>query len=575
MSTRTRLAFLLSFLLFIAVVLINAYTLRKMQAFTQQVDRTQDVITQLERVSNYLKSAEIFSPAYARKAQKDYYALFRMEAGRIPRHLDTIRILMRGELAQKDRLNFIIEAIGRQLPVLMEKNIAEIILDGEQWRLDQLFSIHQQIRNLIESQDGLLVRQRLSLQRNTQITNGLTITFSAMAIGIFIYTFVATLRNTRKRKWLEGFLKSVLDTSGNGVIYFKAEWEGETLSDFVITFINRTGRQLFDTDKAVHEGQRLTHLLSLFQCAAYFERFREVMIESQQGLFELPLVHKSHTQWLLVSLARLENGVTASLQDITSLKRYEQELQQNIVELERSNRDLEQYAYAASHDLQEPLRKIRSFGSYLQDTQMSRLDEKGRLQLQRIIHSAERMSGLIHDLLMFSSARKDQGFETTNLNGLLQEVLADFELALAQQGAIVEAGPLPVIDAIPHQLNQLFSNLVSNALKFAREGERPRLTISARSLPGAELEKLGLPITVPFVELRFSDNGIGFPPEYGNQIFGLFKRLNSREHYPGSGIGLALCKKVVENHNGHIRAESLEGQGSTFFIYLPKMQKGA
>ncbi|MGZ5248508.1 MAG: sensor histidine kinase, partial [Flavitalea sp.] len=276
-------------------------------------------------------------------------------------------------------------------------------------------------------------------------------------------------------------------------------------------------------------------------------------------------------KWYLISLSKMEDGVTASFQDISEIKKYEDELKENIIELERSNTELEQYAYAASHDLQEPLRKIRAFGSYLQDSQAEKLDEKGRHQLQKIIDAAERMSILIRDILGFSSIRKESHFVLSDLNEVVAGVLQDLDLVITQKQAIIKKGKLPVVEAIPLQMTQLFYNLVNNSLKFVKEGRKPLIEISCRHVNAKE-KPVELPDHLSYVEITVKDNGIGFRQDYVEQIFGLFKRLNDKQYYPGSGIGLALCKKVVDNHHGFIRAVGMEDHGANFLIYLPEKQ---
>ena len=302
-----------------------------------------------------------------------------------------------------------------------------------------------------------------------------------------------------------------------------------------------------------------------------FDKYVQVIETGIPVEFETLYSRHQKQKYFLVSLAKLKDGVTASFHDITELKVYENELKENIRELERSNVELEQYAYAASHDLQEPLRKIRAFGSFLQDTQASKLDEKGQQQLKKIIDAAERMSSLIKDILSFSSIRKEELFTDTDLNAVLEGVLQDLDLVITQKQAIITHDTLPVIKAIPLQMNQLFYNMLNNSLKFARADRRPEILIKCRKLAEDEKPNEAL-INTNYYEITISDNGIGFKQEYVDQIFGLFKRLNDKQYYPGSGIGLALCRKVVDNHHGSITASGRDNEGATFYIHLPEQQ---
>jgi signal transduction histidine kinase len=267
--------------------------------------------------------------------------------------------------------------------------------------------------------------------------------------------------------------------------------------------------------------------------------------------------------WLNRRRRRLEN----------LLENNEAELKENIKQLEASNRELEQYAYVASHDLQEPLRKIMLYSAYLEKHQHQHLDAKGQLHLERIIRSAERMSELITNILNFSSLKKEADFVPVDLNTIVDHVLEDLALLIDQTGARIERQRLPVVEGIALQFNQLFYNLLNNALKFSKSDVAPVIELATRPVPRELVAKRpGLDAQLAYCEITIRDNGIGFSQDYANQIFGLFKRLNDRQAFPGSGIGLALCRKVVHNHRGDIWAEGREGEGATFFIWLPLQQ---
>ncbi|MBT1704509.1 PAS domain-containing sensor histidine kinase [Chryseosolibacter indicus] len=234
-----------------------------------------------------------------------------------------------------------------------------------------------------------------------------------------------------------------------------------------------------------------------------------------------------------------------------------------------SNQELEQYAYVASHDLQEPLRKIRTFSDLLVKQE---LPDRSRKWIDKINQSAERMSLLIQSLLEFSRLLKsDKLMNTVDLNTVLLNVINDFELVIEEKHAVVNVKELPVIYGIELQMNQLFQNLLSNALKFSDKEVSPVITVACASITYEEARKhLGRAASYSsYYHITFADNGIGFEEKYAEHVFEIFKRLHSRDVYPGSGIGLALCKRIVTNHNGNIFVESVVGKGTTFHIILP------
>ena len=250
--------------------------------------------------------------------------------------------------------------------------------------------------------------------------------------------------------------------------------------------------------------------------------------------------------------SRLEQEVkerTSSLESLNEL------LEQKNEELEKSNKDLESFNYVASHDLQEPLRKIQTFLSLI----AQRGDDAKAMHnyMDKISTSAERMSNLIQDVLTYSRLSVENQFVDVDLNKIVDNVLSDYELMVTEKKAVINKDILPVVKAIPLQMHQLFSNLISNALKYNEK--QPVITIRCK-LSDAN---------PAMAEITLGDNGIGFDPRYKDQIFELFKRLHGKSEYSGTGIGLSICKKIVEQHHGTIAATSNEGSGALFTIQLP------
>ncbi len=247
------------------------------------------------------------------------------------------------------------------------------------------------------------------------------------------------------------------------------------------------------------------------------------------------------------------------------------ELAQTNDKLQKSNAELAQFAYIASHDLQEPLRKISMFTQLLEGRIGNDIDDQSKTQLSKISKSAIRMNTLIKDVLSYSELIKEtEEFISVDLNLIIENTLIDFELLIEQKDASVQYQPLPVIEAIPLQMAQLFGNLISNALKFTRTDIKPIITITSSLLTQKEKQVAELNLKTEYYKITLSDNGIGFDPENTEKIFNIFQRLHRKSDYEGTGIGLAMCKKIALNHNGDLNATGSSEKGAVFNVVLPK-----
>ena len=262
-----------------------------------------------------------------------------------------------------------------------------------------------------------------------------------------------------------------------------------------------------------------------------------------------------------------------SIRDITELRSIEDDLKNKVEELNHSNKELEEFAYVASHDMQEPLRKITTFSDRLAEKYKGVLEGDGAMYLSRMISSAENMRMLINDLLEFSKITKtQQPFEPVDLNISLQQVKNDLELTIEETATVINNDPLPEIDAIRSQMKQLLLNIISNGIKFRKPGVAPVISINSEVLSLKDKVHFELPVDVEYYKIQITDNGIGFDEEYAARIFQVFQRLHGKSEYPGSGIGLAICKKILEYHKGLIYAQNIPGTGARFVFVLPAKQ---
>jgi PAS domain S-box-containing protein len=359
------------------------------------------------------------------------------------------------------------------------------------------------------------------------------------------------------------FVETIIDSSVDVIAVFDKNLNYVILNKYGNKVYNiendgLIGRNLVDVFPQVKGSQMHLDLQQAFSGeivhnAAYRSRVSDRVFEN----FYIPLRDKDDKVYRVLVIGH----------DITELANANEKLKLLNADLEKSNRDLEQFAYVASHDLQEPLRKIQTFSNLLSQNLANK--ESADRYLEKIISSAARMTDLIKAVLNYSRlSDTNASFEMVPLNEILTTIQTDYELAIAEREAVIKAGSLPVIYGNRLQLNQLFLNLISNALKFSKE--KPEISITANTVdkdavPGNE----ALNGASKYVEIIFKDNGIGFEQQFADRIFTVFQRLHNRQEYPGTGIGLALCKKIVDNHHGHITVTSDPGVGTSFYIYLP------
>jgi light-regulated signal transduction histidine kinase (bacteriophytochrome) len=253
------------------------------------------------------------------------------------------------------------------------------------------------------------------------------------------------------------------------------------------------------------------------------------------------------------------------------VKERTKDLEEVNAHLKDLNAELEQFTFVSHHDLQEPLRKIIMYTDLVKKESYEQLTGPSKNKLDKVIQAGRRMSEALRDVLNFASLSSEEQFRSIDLNVVLASVLEDMELAISEKGAKISCDTLPVIKGIAMQMNQLFYNLLNNALKFSKPGQTPEIKITTRILPQTEVEKnSGLDGNKTYFEITVKDNGIGFNQEAADKIFRLFQRLHSKDAFAGTGIGLALCKKVIQNHGGKIWAKGIEGEGATFTILLPR-----
>ncbi len=372
-------------------------------------------------------------------------------------------------------------------------------------------------------------------------------------------------------------LQTVINNSPTGIVLYRAVRDATgQIIDFIHELSNTTNNRVTGREDLL--GSSVLPRYSHNQETGIFDSWVRVVESGQAERMTFPYNAHGINGWFEASFIKQGDGLLFTYLDITALKQYQLELERTNGDLQRanselnnSNQELEQFAYVASHDLQEPLRKIQTFGNLLVQKSNDVLESDSKLYLSRMIAAARRMQGLIQNLLEFSRVgRKQAPLKKTDMNEVLSNVLSDLSEKIRETQATIQADPLPVLWTESSQMHQLFANLLGNALKFTRPGVPPFIHVGSRMATEQEVKQHALNFNSPYVTIRITDNGIGFDPGYAHQIFAIFQRLHGQSEYEGSGIGLAICRKIVENHNGAVFAESNDIQeGSIFTVLLP------
>ena len=362
---------------------------------------------------------------------------------------------------------------------------------------------------------------------------------------------------------VERFLLDIIDTVREPLLVLDSEFR-----------VTQTNRAFFQTFRVASEDTIGEVLFDLGEGQWDIPTLRRLLRErlaAERELYDVEVDHvfpRIGRKIMLLNARLVTHGpevprvILLAIEDVTQRRLTERHLATQRVELQRSNDALNEFAFVASHDLQEPLRKISSFGERLATSLGPRLDDKSSHYLARMLDASSRMRTLISDLLSYSQvATSADPLVATDLAAVARGVLADLETSIGEAHARVEVGDLPIIEADPVQMRQLLQNLLGNALKFRRKDMEPAVRLAAISSDG-------------LCTITVTDNGIGFKQEHSDKIFRMFERLNARTQYEGSGIGLAICRKIVERHGGTIAATSTAGEGTTFSVGLPVTQAG-
>ncbi len=584
---------LISFLLLVGMIGVSVYFLKNVKDTSGWIEYRKYTKERLDDVYAGLLELEATQRGYIITGSDEVYETFNPTLARIQSNLGIIDSLIGGVPEQRENLYILADLIDARIDLLVI--ISGIAEKQEEWNSDTLKSyviqgdhLMDNIRlvfSIIDQQEDLILQHRTIEVKNSQANAVRTLTlFSLVVLILFALMFYAIIRENRQKNEVyikvtksENRLKTTLSVVGDAIINLDSNGE--------VWGYNRATEKIF----GIRNDEAIGHSISQFVSYPLSEKnneglktspsFKDLQERSGQHL-ELDGI-KFHGAVFPIDFIMEpyhfedETYYVATLRDISELKEKELELHNTLYDLQRSNAELEQFAYVASHDLQEPLRKIQAFGNRLMAKYNDPKEPEATLTYAtKMVDAAERMQKLILSLLDFSRiSRNLESQSNVDLNKILANVLEDFEFRIQEVNAQIQVDPLPTLKAGREmQLFQLFMNLIGNALKFIDSTRQPKIEVRCEegmkdSWPALKGSKHPYQ---NYYRISIIDNGIGFDMKYLDKIFTIFQRLHGRTEYEGTGIGLAVCQRVAENHQGLLLAESIEGEGSQFYLYLPK-----
>jgi signal transduction histidine kinase len=363
----------------------------------------------------------------------------------------------------------------------------------------------------------------------------------------------------------QSFLQSVLNSTNYGIASYEAvRNDSGELIDFRISYTNTEVPRNFGLEPKDVIGKNCSEVYSGIFENGIFEKMAKCMETGISEKYEVLATHEENEMWLSASIEKVNNSVAVTSKNVTSEKQAALEIEAMNAELEKQNVELASFAYVSSHDLQEPLRKIQLFASRILERERENFSDSSVGYFKSITNAANRMQNLIESLLNYSSMDASEiKFIPLDLNKAVDEIKSNMLELIEKRNARIEVENLPTLAVIPFQFQQLLSNLISNGIKYGKPGIKPHIKINAEIV---SLEEFA---GKKFWKINVADNGIGFEQEYEHKIFELFKRLHGKTDYEGTGIGLAICKKIAQKHGGFIRAFGKPNVGATFSVFVP------
>lgn len=552
---------------------------------TELLNTSYKIQIQLERLLSDLKDAETGQRGYIITGDSVFLKPYKSAHARVQKSFVELKFLTFDNKKQQDNLDSLFQLIDLRFNYLEISLITTSVLPVDKESLDKnmyrgktvMDKIRTHIDKMNEMEAGFLKEHEKKYSHEIYFTPIITFMILLFSILIFSISFskinndlyvlqksneelIIKTESIKHAELIGEFCITQLDMETNSISYSDNLYvllgcepqSFEPTNENFLKFVHPDDRQIVEEDMEKTNRKESTFPIS----------YRIIRKDGELRYFR-------STGKFISDNGNIKTQI-GIIKDITQLYLINIKLEERNQELERSISELESFNRVASHDLQEPLRKIQTFISRISEKESLNMSEAGKTYFEKILISANQMRTLIDDLLIFSRTNKtEKVFETTDLTHLLENSIQELSFEIEEKEAVFHSVQLPVLNVIPFQIQQLFTNLIGNSLKYSKEGISPEIRIDCFIVTSDDYPSLRMNNQVKYYKISVTDNGLGFEQKYAESIFLLFHRLHNKTEYPGSGIGLSICKKIVENHNGFIIAEGNPGIGSVFTFFLP------
>ena len=574
------------------ILVIAGMTYRHIQTLshsTDQVVHTYKVNVELEQIISYLKDAETGQRGYFITGDSLYLDPYLINREKINNTFASLKELTKNNKEQQENLKILNQTIEERLLNLSQAYSAFLKRDINTPEFKNLFlrgkttmdDIRAQVSSMIAIEDKRLKGRRDAYKDDLRFTPIFLFSFVLLTLILLLIAYAKIQADVSKLKSANAKLEIFKEsTNQSEIISNHGNWVWnieDNFFEYSDNMYRMLGEEPQSFDSTIENFMTYVHPDDVVKLQ---EQVDQMMVDENLPFINYRIIRKNGDIRYFKARGQKVSGddyrkrVIGTIVDVTDEIQNLVVLEERNFELERNNEELSAFNHVASHDLQEPLRKIQTFLSRLEEKEKDNLSDAGKKYMQRIVTAAARMRLLIDDLLQYSRTNKsDQAIENVDLNEIFENAKLHLSEEIKDKKALITSEDLPNGLVIPFQMQQLFTNLLGNALKYSKEDVTPHIKVAYSKIKSTDDSRLDPKKSDYYHKIEFKDNGIGFEQEYADKIFELFNRLHNRDAYSGTGIGLSICKKIVENHKGIIYATGIPNQGSTFTILLPHNKK--